>query len=97
VLVTLEEAGFCERGAGGAFVDEHDLRWDGDFPLNTHGGQLSFSQPGMAGGMSHVTEAVRQVQGRGGERQVGGLDIAFVNGNGGIMSEECALVLGVEP
>jgi len=97
VLVTLEEAGFCERGAGAAFVDEHDLRSDGDFPLNTHGGQLSFSQPGMAGGMSHVTEAVRQVQGRGGERQVGDLDVAFVNGNGGIMSEECALVLGVEP
>ena len=50
-----------------------------------------------AGGMSHVTEAVRQVQGRGGDKQVGDLDIAFVNGNGGIMSEECALLLGVEP
>ena len=79
------------------FVAEHDLRWNGDFPLNTHGGQLSFSQPGLAGGMSHVTEAVRQVQQRGGERQVRDLEFAFVNGNGGIMSEECALVLGVEP
>lgn len=97
VLVTLEEAGFCAKGAGGAFVQEHDLRWHGDFPLNTHGGQLSFSQPGLAGGMSHVTEAVRQVQQRGGERQVPALEFAFVNGNGGIMSEECALVLGVAP
>jgi acetyl-CoA acetyltransferase len=97
VLVTLEEAGFCEPGAGGAFVDEHDLRWNGDFPLNTHGGQLSFSQPGLAGGMSHVTEAVRQVQQRGGDRQVRDLEFAFVNGNGGIMSEECALVLGTAP
>ncbi len=97
VLVTLEEAGFCGRGEGGAFVDEHDLRWNGSFPVNTHGGQLSFSQPGLAGGMSHVTEAVRQVQQRGGDRQVDGLEFAFVNGNGGIMSEECALVLGVEP
>jgi acetyl-CoA acetyltransferase len=96
VLVTLEEAGFCGRGEGGRFVDDHDLRWNGDFPLNTHGGQLSFSQPGLAGGMSHVTEAVRQVQQRGGERQVRDLSFAFVNGNGGIMSEECALVLGVE-
>jgi acetyl-CoA C-acetyltransferase len=96
VLVTLEEAGFCEPGAGGAFVEEHDLRWNGDFPLNTHGGQLSFSQPGMAGGMSHVTEAVRQIQGRGDAKQVRDLEIAFVNGNGGIMSEECALLLGVE-
>lgn len=97
VLVTLEEAGFCRRGEGGRFVEERDLRWNGDFPLNTHGGQLSFSQPGLAGGMSHVTEAVRQVQGRGGERQIKDLSFAFVNGNGGIMSEECALVLGVEP
>ncbi|MFN0027042.1 MAG: thiolase family protein [Acidimicrobiales bacterium] len=97
VLVTLEEAGFCGRGEGGRFVEEHDLRWNGDFPLNTHGGQLSFSQPGLAGGMSHVTEAVRQVQQRSGDRQVAGLDFAFVNGNGGIMSEECALVLGVAP
>ena len=97
VLVTLEEAGFCPRGGGGAFVEERDLRWNGDFPLNTHGGQLSFSQPGLAGGMSHVTEAVRQVQQRSGPRQVADLNFAFVNGNGGIMSEECALVFGVEP
>jgi len=97
VLVTLEEAGFCGRGEGGRFVSEHDLRWNGDFPLNTHGGQLSFGQPGLAGGMSHVTEAVRQVQQRGDGRQVAGLELAFVNGNGGIMSEECALVLGTQP
>jgi acetyl-CoA C-acetyltransferase len=96
VLITLEEAGFCARGGGGDFVAGHDLRWNGDFPVNTHGGQLSFSQPGLAGGMSHVTEAVRQVQQRGSERQVADLDMAFVTGNGGIMSEECALVLGVE-
>ncbi len=96
VLVTLEEAGFCAKGEGGAFVEAHDLRWNGDFPLNTHGGQLSFSQPGLAGAMSHVTEAVRQLQQRGGDRQVPDLEFAFVNGNGGIMSEECGLVLGVE-
>jgi acetyl-CoA acetyltransferase len=97
VLVTLEQAGFCATGEGGSFVAEHDLRWKGDFPLNTHGGQLSFSQPGLAGGMSHVTEAIRQIQQRGGDRQVRELEFAFVNGNGGIMSEECALVLGVAP
>jgi acetyl-CoA acetyltransferase len=96
VLVTLEEAGFCGRGEGGQFVTDHDMRWNGDFPLNTHGGQLSFSQPGLAGGMSHVTEAVRQVQQRGDDRQVRGLEFAFVTGNGGIMSEECALIFGVE-
>jgi acetyl-CoA C-acetyltransferase len=96
VLITLEDAGFCPKGRGGPFVEEHDFTWHGDLPLNTHGGQLSFGQPGLAGGMSHVTEAVRQLQGRAGERQVKDCGIAFVNGNGGIMSEQVSLVLGVE-
>jgi acetyl-CoA C-acetyltransferase len=97
VLLTLEDAGFCEKGTGGRFVAEHDMRSGGDFPVNTHGGQLSFGQPGIAGGMSHVTEAARQIQGRAGERQVKGLDLSFVNGNGGILSEQVSLVLGTQP
>ena len=94
VVVTLEDAGFCEKGRGGPFVEENDLTYKGKLPLNTHGGQLSFGQPGLAGGMSHVTEAVRQLMERAGERQVGNCELAFVNGNGGIMSEEVSLVLG---
>jgi acetyl-CoA acetyltransferase len=96
VVVTLEDAGFCAKGTGGPFVEEHDLTYRGDLPLNTHGGQLSFGQPGLAGGMSHITEAVRQLQGRAGDRQVAEAQVAFVNGNGGIMSEQVSLVLGVE-
>ena len=95
VLLTLEEAGFCKRGEAGAFVESHDLTWAGDFPVNTHGGQLSFGQAGMAGGMSHVTEAVRQIQGRGGNRQVPGLELAYAHGNGGIIAEQTGLVFGV--
>ena len=94
VLLSLEDAGFCAKGQGGGFVDQHDFRYNGDFPLNTHGGQLSFGQPGLAGGMSHVTEAARQIQGRAGERQVKDLEMVFVNGNGGIMSEQVSLILG---
>ena len=94
VLLTLEEAGFCKAGEAGAFVESHDLTWMGDFPLNTHGGQLSFGQPGMAGGMSHVTEAVRQIQGRGGARQVPNLELAYAHGNGGIVAEQVGLVFG---
>jgi acetyl-CoA acetyltransferase len=93
VVVTLEDAGFCKKGQGGRFVEEHDLTYRGDFPCNTHGGQLSFGQPGLAGGMSHVTEAIRQLMGRGGERQVKGAQLGYVNGNGGIMSEQVGLVL----
>ena len=93
VIVTLEDAGFCKKGQGGAFVAEHDLTWAGDFPCNTHGGQRSFGQPGLAGGMSHVTEGIRQLMGRGGARQVKDAKLAYVNGNGGIMSEQASLVL----
>jgi len=94
VLLTLEEAGFVPRGEAGAFVESHDLTWAGDFPLNTHGGQLSFGQAGMAGGMSHVTEAARQIQGRCGKRQVPGLELAYAHGNGGIIAEQAGLVFG---
>lgn len=96
VIVTLEDAGFCRKGEGGRFVAEHDLSYKGDFPCNTHGGQLSFGQPGLAGGMSHVIEGVRQLMGRGGERQVKDATLGYINGNGGIMSEQCSLILGVQ-
>lgn len=93
VLVTLEDAGFCKKGQGGPFVMEHSLTYAGDFPCNTHGGQLSFGQPGLGGGMSHVTEGIRQLMGRGGDRQVKNATLAYVNGNGGIMSEQVSLIL----
>jgi acetyl-CoA C-acetyltransferase len=94
VLLTLEDAGFCPKGGAAEFIDAHDLTWQGDFPLNTHGGQLSFGQADVAGGMSHVTEAVLQLQGRADGRQVADLELAFVHGNGGIMSEQTSAVLG---
>jgi len=93
VMLTLEDAGFCEKGAGAKFLRDHDLTYRGDFPLNTHGGQLSFGQAGMAGGMSQLVEAVRQIQGRCGERQLKRHDLAYVSGTGGVMSEQGALVL----
>jgi acetyl-CoA C-acetyltransferase len=97
VLLTLEDAGFCEKGTGAKFIREHDLTWRGDFPLNTHGGQLSFGQAGMAGGASQLVEAVQQIQGRCGERQVPRHDLAYVSGTGGVMSEQTALVLEGAP
>lgn len=96
VLIELEDAGFCAKGEGGPFVEAHDLTYAGDFPLNTHGGMLSFGQPGLGGGMTLVVEAVRQVMGRAGARQVRRNDVAFVHGNGGTFTEECSLVLGKE-
>ena len=92
-LLSIEDSGFCGKGEGLAFVREHDLSYQGDFPCNTHGGQLGFGQAGLAGGMSQVVEAVRQIQGRAGDRQLARHDIAYVTGTGGVMSEQAALVL----
>ena len=80
VIIGLEDAGFAPKGEGGQFVESTDITYKGELPLNTHGGQLSFGQPGLAGGMSHVTESARQMMGRAGERQVDKLGYCFVNG-----------------
>ena len=93
VLMSLEDAGFCAKGQGMSWITEHDLTYRGDFPLNTAGGQLSFGQAGMAGGMHHVVDGARQIMGRAGDAQVPDCHIAFVTGNGGIMSEQVALLL----
>lgn len=93
VLLTLEDAGFCAKGEGMGFVRDHDFTFEGDFPMNTHGGQLSFGQAGSAGGMSQVIEAVQQVQGRAEARQLKRHDLAYVSGTGGVMSEQGALIL----
>jgi acetyl-CoA acetyltransferase len=93
VLLSIEDSGFCDKGDGAAFVSEHDLSYRGDFPCNTHGGQLGFGQAGLAGGFSHVAEAVRQLRADADERQVQGCDTAYVSGTGGVMSEQAALIL----
>ncbi|WP_029109113.1 thiolase family protein [Mycobacterium sp. URHD0025] len=93
VLLSLEDAGFCEKGKGMSFVADHDLTFRGDFPLNTAGGQLGFGQAGLAGGMHHVCDATRQIMGRAGAAQVAECDRAFVSGNGGILSEQTTLIL----
>ena len=93
VLLTLEDAGFCNKGEGMQFVREHGLTYKGDFPLNTGGGQLGVGQAGAAGGMVQVLEATRQIMGRAGERQLGKCDLNFVSGTGGVMSEQSALIL----
>jgi acetyl-CoA acetyltransferase len=63
VLLTLEDAGFCAKGDGMAFIRDQEFGFAGGFPLNTHGGQLGMGQAGLAGGMTQVVEAARQVMG----------------------------------
>lgn len=93
VLMALESAGFCAKGEGMDFLRRRDLTYAGDFPLNTNGGQLGYGQAGGAGGVTHIIEGYRQIAGRAGARQIAKCDTMFVSGNGGIMSEQAALVL----
>jgi acetyl-CoA acetyltransferase len=94
VIVELEDLGFCPKGEGGRFVEGGRIRLGGALPVTTHGGLLSFAHPGLAGGMFHVNEAVRQLRGEAGERQVRGAELALAHGNGGIIGLHATLILG---
>ncbi len=83
VLVTLEALGLCAPGGGGAFYRSGAPAPGGRLPVNTHGGLLSQAH---IGGMLHITEAVRQLRGEAGDRQVADATRAVVSGNGGVFS-----------
>lgn len=82
IVITLEDVGFCAKGEGCDFVLGTDLSWRGTLPLNTSGGQISAGQPGLAGGGLNLVEAVRQMFGEAGERQVSDPVNAMVTGIG---------------
>ena len=93
VLLLLEGLGFCARGEGGAFVKEGHLRKSGDLPLNTDGGGLSSSHPGMRG-IFLLIEATRQLRGQAGDAQVPDCELALACGCGGWLSAISAVILG---
>jgi acetyl-CoA acetyltransferase len=84
IMMQLEMLGFCEHGQGAGFINETDFLYSGDLPLNTGGGQISAGQCGLAGGGTNLVEAVRQLFGEGGARQVKNTANALVTGIGGI-------------
>ena len=92
-LVQLEDLGFCAKGEGGSFVSGQRTAPGGDFPLNTSGGGLSYTHPGMFG-IFLLIEAVRQLRGECGDRQVAGAETALVNGMGGYLSSSATAILG---
>jgi len=84
LLLTLEQVGFCPPGKGAQFVLDTDFGFAGELPLNTSGGQISAGQPGLAGGGLNAVEAVRQLAGEAGDRQVDDPRNALVTGIGAI-------------
>ena len=95
-MIEMEELGLCERGGAGAMVEAGDTRIDARLPVNTHGGMLSHAHAGAAGGLFGIIEAVRQLRGQEGERQVANHDVALVHNEGGILSSHCTMILGRE-
>jgi acetyl-CoA acetyltransferase len=96
-LVTLEDLGFCAKGEGGTFVEKGRLTIDGDLPVNTDGGGLSACHPGMRG-LFLLIEAVRQLRGEAGDRQVrkaGGRlpRLAVASGTGGWFCSSGTVIL----
>lgn len=82
VAIQLEDLGFCRKGEVSRYLADNTFDWEGSLPLNTGGGQLSCGQAGIAGGLLSVTEAVRQLRGEGGGRQVASARRGLVAGYG---------------
>ncbi|OBF17236.1 acetyl-CoA acetyltransferase [Mycobacterium sp. ACS4331] len=93
VLITLEDLGFCAKGEGGPFISSGALRPGGALPTNTDGGGLASCHPGMRG-MFLMVEAVRQLRGDCGQRQVTDARLACVHAMGGFFSHSATMILG---
>ncbi len=94
VLVTLEDYGFCKKGEGGPFLADGKTGPGGSIPVNTGGGQLSSF---YMWGMTPISEAVIQIRGEGGKRQLPKHELGLVSGNGGILSTHSSLVVASHP
>ena len=95
VLVGLENLGFCKRGEAFQFIRDGRIAPGGRMPLNTQGGGLSYCHPGMFG-IFLMIEAVRQLRGESGERQVSDAQVALCHATGGIFSAHATVLLGRE-
>lgn len=94
-ILFLEDLGYCAKGEGGPFVADGRIAPGGSLPVNTSGGGLSYCHPGMYG-LLVLIEAVRQVQGVCGDRQVPDCRLALAHGNGGVLSSQCTVILGAK-
>lgn len=94
-ILFMEDLGFCAKGQGGRLFAEGHTRPGGRIPVNTNGGGLSCTHPGMYG-IFTVIEAVQQLRGEAGARQVSDCTLALVHGNGGTLASQATGILGLE-
>jgi acetyl-CoA acetyltransferase len=94
-ILFLEDLGFCKKGEGGAFVSGGRIAPKGSLAVNTNGGGLSYCHPGMYG-LFLLIEAVRQLRGECGARQVKDCEVALAHGNGGVLSSQATVILGTQ-
>ncbi|WP_174803074.1 acetyl-CoA acetyltransferase [Martelella limonii] len=94
-ILFLEDLGFCPKGEGGRFVEGGRIAPGGELAVNTNGGGLSCVHPGMYG-LFLIAEAVTQIRGGAGERQIADCDLALCHGNGGTLSSQVTAILGSE-
>lgn len=92
-ILLLEDLGFCPKGEGGRFVSDGAIAPGGSLPVNTSGGGLSFCHPGMLG-LFLLIEAVKQLRGEAGDRQVKKADLAVCQASGGVLSAQVTNILG---
>ena len=94
-MLALEDLGFVGKGESGAFVSGQRTAPEGDFPMNTNGGGLSFTHPGMYG-IFTLIELTRQPRGEAGDRQVPQANAGIAHGPGGMFSAAGTLIAGNE-
>jgi acetyl-CoA acetyltransferase len=90
VLMQLEDYGFCAKGDGAGLVASGATACGGRIPVNTHGGHLS---EGYVHGLNHVAEAVSQLRGTAGARQVEGAEVALSTGQPGYVAGTTSAVV----
>jgi acetyl-CoA acetyltransferase len=90
VLMGLEGLGFCPKGEGGPFAASDAIGLGGSIPTNTHGGMLSEA---YVHGMNVLAEAVMQLRGEGGPRQVPDAEVAVVTSGATTIGSGCILAL----
>jgi acetyl-CoA acetyltransferase len=82
-LTLYEQLGLAAPGDGPGLIRSGATRLGGACPVNTSGGLLARGHPIGATGLAQITEAVLQVQGRAGGRQVAGARVALAQNAGG--------------